>query len=116
MRGLTGSGSKVPNSFSVGDFGVAVNAKYDRFGCGPRTRVMYVRRVLVLLPGDRVGAERLLEPRRRVPALGGVRLVDDHRVPLAAQPAPAILSSTNGYFCSVLMMIFDVESSSASAS
>ena len=41
VRGFTLSGSNVPNSFSVGDFGVAVNAKYDRFGCGPRTRVMY---------------------------------------------------------------------------
>ena len=40
-------------------------------------------RVLVLIVASGgVGAERLLEPRRGVPALRGVRLVDDHRVPL----------------------------------
>ena len=39
LRGFTASGSHVPKSSSVRGFGVAVNAKYDRFGCGPRTRV-----------------------------------------------------------------------------
>lgn len=37
--GFTHAASNVPNSLSVGDVEVAVNAKYDRFGCLPRTRV-----------------------------------------------------------------------------
>ena len=35
------AGSKRPNRFSVRDVGVAVNAKYDRFGCLRRIRPRY---------------------------------------------------------------------------
>ena len=109
--GLRGFGRRVtPNSSSVFDFGVAVNAKYDRFGCLPRTR----RQVLAVGVSSSSAASRPTPSacftRPPPPRLRRVRLVDDHRVPLAAELAPATLSSTNGNFCSVVMMIFAVES------
>ena len=92
-------GPRWPNSSSVRAFGVAVNAKNDRFGCRPRAATSAARasshRVGHLvdqpglgglgglqlgLGGRPAGAEDLLQLLGRLAGLGGVGLVDDHRV------------------------------------
>ena len=106
----------MPNSFSVDDFGVAVNAKYDRFGCGPRTRVMYSAGsssssiAAALTPSACLSRAAASPPWEECAS----SMITAYRWP--PSPVSAILSSTYGYICSVLMMILDVASSSAPAS
>jgi hypothetical protein len=94
---LCPSAPTCPNVSSVFGFGVAVNAKNDRFFCLPRCRALAssassaasteasyaacsassAASSASLLPRT----EDLLQLGHRVPARGGVRLVDDDREP-----------------------------------
>jgi hypothetical protein len=102
VRGFTLSGSHVPNSFSVGDFGVAVNAKYDRFGCWPRTRVMYSAGSSSSSGGAALTPSACLSRAAASPPCEewASSMITAYRLPPSA--AFAILSSTYGYFCSVI--------------
>lgn len=106
----------MPNSFSVGDLGVAVKAKYDRFGCLPRTRVMYSASSSSSSRGTALPPSACLSRIAESPPCEecASSMMTAYRLP--ASPMSAIFPSTNGYSCSVLMTIFDVASSSAAAS
>ena len=106
----------MPNSFSVEDFGVAVNAKYDRFGCGPRARVRYVAASSSSSPAAAFAPSACFSRAAASPPCDECASSMMTAYRLSPSPAPVILSSTYGYSCSVEMMIFDVESASASAS
>ena len=120
----------MPNSSSVFAFGVAVNAKKERFagpaaaGERPREQVLAVAAlrlvgsVLALGRVELSSSERADSARRRSAAASPVceECASSTITAYRRAGSASILSSTNGNFCSVVTMIRACSPASASAS